>query len=92
MSKLNIGIRLNIINNTYISIKGAHTHIQRQIGVTTEAREEIIKLLETNPKMKPGCILRNLEKTNVKIPSLADLNNFLASFRKKQYGGNMNLV
>ena len=50
-----------------------------------------MKLLETNPKMKPGYILQNLEKTKVEIPLLADLNNFLATFRKKQISSQMNL-
>ena len=66
------------------TIKGAHTHKSRKLGVTLEARDAIVKLLETDPRMKPGCILHCLEQTNVKIPLLADLNNFLANLRKKQ--------
>ena len=72
--------------------KGAHDHSSRILGVCLETRAAIEKLLEIDPNMKPGKIIKNLEKdSNIKIPLKADLNNFLHTVRVKKYGSNMNL-
>ena len=65
--------------------KGAHDHSSRILGVCLETRAAIEKLLEIDPNMKPGKIIKNLEKySKIKIPLKADLNNFLHTVRVKK--------
>ena len=68
-------------------------YITKEGGISVdEAMQELRdRDVEINSEYELAEYLQNLEKTNVKIPLLADLNNFLATLRKKQFGRNMNL-
>ena len=56
----------------------------KKMSVSLAARDAINEMLETDEKIKPLRIIENLERLNIEIPLVRDLNNYLSTLRKRK--------